>query len=348
MRAATTPESRAPVNLPFRIDEEELRDAVRRPALIWGWRICPEKGDLQPVADCRAVQDGFRWFHLNLADVRSANWIADLAELPAPARDALIEPDRHPRVGVEGGALWLALDDFERDFDSGRQGGVAALHIALTRTLLITGRHHPLACADAIRARIEAGVPFGDPASALDLLVGTMIAGHEGQVLNLTAELLAQEDELLDHGDLPAIGALVGIRRRAARLHRIVGSMRTTLQRLEREPLLPEAIRAVVIRQHERVQRLEADVLAAQAQLRLLREELDLQTAQRTDANLYLLSIVSALLLPATLVTGFFGMNTGGLPLTQNGHGTLVGTIVAIAASGATYLVLRAKGMIRR
>ena len=336
------------MNQPFRIDEEELRDAVRRPALIWGWRVCPEAGDPLPISDCRAPAEGFRWLHLNLADVRSANWITTLDELPEPARGALVEPDRHARAGVEGGALWLALDDFERDFDSVRQGGVAVLHVVLTASLLLTGRNHPLACADAIRRRIEAGAPFGDATAALDLLLGTMIAGHEGHVLNLTAELLSTEDELLDHGDLPQIGALVVIRRRMARLHRIVGSMRTTLQRLEREPMLAEPIRAVVMRQQERVQRLEGDVLAAQTQLRLLREELDLQTAQRTDANLYLLSIVSALLLPATLVTGFFGMNTGGLPLTQSGHGTLVGTIFAIGASAATYCVLRAKGMIRR
>jgi len=39
-----------------------------------------------------------------------------------------------------------------------------------------------------------------------------------------------------------------------------------------------------------------------------------LQAAQRTNRNLYFLSILTALLMPATLVTGFFGMNTGGLP----------------------------------
>jgi zinc transporter len=52
--------------------------------------------------------------------------------------------------------------------------------------------------------------------------------------------------------------------------------------------------------------------------------------------------------MPATLVTGFFGMNTGGMPLEGEGGGTLVATIVAVLCSLATWLLLRTLGLIRR
>ncbi len=60
--------------------------------------------------------------------------------------------------------------------------------------------------------------------------------------------------------------------------------------------------------------------------MRLLREELDLQAVQRTNQNLYVLSVMTALLLPATLVTGLFGMNTGGLPWAHTPFGTAAAT----------------------
>jgi magnesium transporter len=41
------------------------------------------------------------------------------------------------------------------------------------------------------------------------------------------------------------------------------------------------------------------------------------------NRNMYWLTIISAIFLPLTLVTGFFGMNTGGLPYTDDPHGTL-------------------------
>ena len=75
----------------------------------------------------------------------------------------------------------------------------------------------------------------------------------------------------------------------------------------------------------------------------MLRDEFDLQTAQRTNDNLYFLSIISALLLPATLVTGFFGMNTGGLPFTHGGMGTVVAAGLALLASWATWRLLRSR-----
>jgi magnesium transporter len=44
---------------------------------------------------------------------------------------------------------------------------------------------------------------------------------------------------------------------------------------------------------------------------------------ERSNRIMFLLTIISAIFLPLTLVTGFFGMNTGGLPLTDDPHGTL-------------------------
>jgi len=43
---------------------------------------------------------------------------------------------------------------------------------------------------------------------------------------------------------------------------------------------------------------------------------------ERMNRNMYWLTILSAIFLPLTLVTGFFGMNTGGLPYTEDPAGT--------------------------
>ena len=76
--------------------------------------------------------------------------------------------------------------------------------------------------------------------------------------------------------------------------------------------------------------------------------ELDLQATQQTNQNLYFLSVLTALLMPATLVTGIFGMNTGGLIWLSAKYGSLYATGLAIASSLLVYLVLRLSGFIRR
>ena len=58
--------------------------------------------------------------------------------------------------------------------------------------------------------------------------------------------------------------------------------------------------------------------------------------------------MLSALLLPATLVTGIFGINTGGLLWTTDKYGSLWATGLALGSAGVVYLILRMAGFIRK
>jgi magnesium transporter len=44
---------------------------------------------------------------------------------------------------------------------------------------------------------------------------------------------------------------------------------------------------------------------------------------EKMNNIMFILTILSAVFLPLTLITGFFGMNTGGLPFTEDPNGTL-------------------------
>lgn len=56
------------------------------------------------------------------------------------------------------------------------------------------------------------------------------------------------------------------------------------------------------------------DSLGFVERAKLLQEELASRLAESTGRNLYVLSILTAVLLPMTLITGIFGMNVAGLP----------------------------------
>lgn len=51
---------------------------------------------------------------------------------------------------------------------------------------------------------------------------------------------------------------------------------------------------------------------------------------ERMNRNVYYLTIISGIFLPLTLVTGFFGMNTGGMPLSHDPHGTWKVVVISI------------------
>jgi zinc transporter len=80
----------------------------------------------------------------------------------------------------------------------------------------------------------------------------------------------------------------------------------------------------------------------------LLQEEVAIKTAEQTNRNLHVLAIVTTVFLPATLIAGVFGMNVGGLPLTQSGDGFLWSMVILVGASAAVYWLLKRSGILRR
>jgi Mg2+ and Co2+ transporter CorA len=285
---------------------------------------------------------------LNLADHGTRRWIEQADTLPTAVRELLLSPDTHQRALVDSGAVGCVLHDFERDFDVADTARVGALRIALTPTLMLTTRLHPLRSADIARNRLERGAAEIGPAQALELLVGAISENIADISRTLSADVQRAEDSFLDGHHPPTARDLIGIRRRLAQLHRLLAGMSGVFQRLERDEDLPEPLLPAIEKLAQRLQSIDADILGVQGQLRLLREELDIQEAQRTNQNLYILSIITALMLPATLVTGIFGMNTGGLPLADGPWGTFHATILAGAAAAATYFLLRWMGFMRR
>lgn len=317
------------------------------PGLIWGFEL--GAGEARPVEDCDGAADApFRWLHLNLAHQGTIDWITRSTELPSLVKELMLSTDGHQRAVIESGVVSCVLHDFERDFDQADSWQIGAVHFALTPTLMITARLHPIRSADVIRTKLALGAAFSEPAAALDLLVATITEVMTAVVRDLSATAQAAEDAFLDDHDPPTVRTLIGIRRRLAQVHRLLADMLAVFRRLEEDDQLPEGLIATVEKLLQRIQAQDADVRGIQGQLHQLREELDMQADQRTSQNLYVLSILTALMLPATFVTGLFGMNTGGLPWASASHGTLAAGLMALGAAAATYLLLRWMGFMRR
>jgi len=72
-----------------------------------------------------------------------------------------------------------------------------------------------------------------------------------------------------------------------------------------------------------------------------LLDEMAAKMTEITNRRLFTLSILTACLLPPTLVTGFFGMNTKDMPFQNTDGGTWCALAVAFAAGALSYWALR-------
>ncbi|MDB5438930.1 MAG: magnesium transporter CorA [Caulobacteraceae bacterium] len=312
------------------------------PGLIWGFDM--DGGVATPIASDQPPPGAFRWLHVSLADARARRWLEG-PWLPPLAREVLLSVEEHPRALVEdNGVIACVIQDWGREFGDDALETMRPLRFALLDNLMLTARQAPVKGADEIKRRLDKGEGPADACAALDLLLGVCLGEANTRLLGLLRQSHDMEDALLESDREPTTIAMQLLRRRAVQLLRQTGGVHSVLARLEDDEALPAPLLAPVERLVQRAAGLERDAAGLIAQERLLRDELGVRASSRANRNLYVLSIMTALMLPPTLVTGFFGMNTGGLPFAHGGHGTWVALVIGLIAAGGTYLYLRGMG----
>ena len=85
------------------------------------------------------------------------------------------------------------------------------------------------------------------------------------------------------------------------------------------------------------------DIDLARERLVVMQEEFLAQQAQQQNSRMYVLSVVAAVFLPLTFVTGLLGMNVGGLPGLDNPDGFIASVVVMIVAAAGLIAFFRWK-----
>jgi len=144
--------------------------------------------------------------------------------------------------------------------------------IALGPSMIIPGRHHPLRSAEAVKTRIDAGARVTDAVGALELIFACLADVFRAVNADLDDQVQAIEDELLKDRPSPDARTFINSRSLMVRMHRLYGGSRAAFRRMEDEGDAPEAYLEAFERFANRISTIDADLLAIQSQLRLLRD----------------------------------------------------------------------------
>lgn len=296
--------------------------------LVWAYHL--HEGNVAARAlrdeEMRALPEtGFFWFHFSLADTRLPTFLESLDILPEAALVALTTHETHPSVNVDEGYVYGTLVDYQRDFDQSTRE-IGFLHYAVFGRFIVTTRLHPLASVDSVRFTLEkAPAKFDNPIDIFEQLVADFQRSLFGLVREITADLNVIEDAVYSNRDpLKHQKQLQPLRRSIVRLHRHLRTLLTAMRHAASadEDEMPEGFADVSARSTSRLEAAGHEVDALQERARLLHEEINSVTSNETNRHVYVMSVMTALLLPPTLVTGFFGMNTAGLPFQHDDAGT--------------------------
>jgi zinc transporter len=283
----------------------------------------------------------FVWVHLILANARTRDWIGAQDALSPEAREVFLSKDRHPSLHCGGEALWGTLHDVRHEDQAGMEA--TDLRFALWPQFLLTARHQAARSAMAVKDQAEKGAIFEDSAALFESLLVAAADSIGEAAQEIAGELDQIEDRVLSDALRDESAALLRLRRGISRQERLVQAAHSVLVQLEqhRAESVLQAYRDLASRVRQRVDAFRADLHLQAERARLLQEEMAAQLATATNRNLFALTVVTTVLLPPAFVTGYFGMNTKGLPFGDSDYGTVYATVLCLLAAGVVFLLIR-------
>ena len=301
-------------------------------------------------ADGYAAADGeevrWRWTGFALSDARARSVIASFPDLPADARRCLLASGRRVYMKRSGDWLFGTLPDIHhRHYADSEELGL--FHFALNRDTLVTSRKKPLQTIDDIRRKIEdRQEALPTPACFVDMVITHLLDLLEDKLDDLFEEIDSIEDRIIGGRWAGERERLAPLRRRAIVVHRhlfLVTGLFRPLTAADIAATAPEIAPAI-----DNNSALAAALLHDREQLQAralrLQEEIMARLSERTNKLLYLLSVLTAVLLPATVISGLFGMNLHGIPFSDSHMGFWEAAFLAAMGAAAVVLFVRQLG----
>lgn len=299
----------------------------------------------RPPALVSAQPDSWFWLHVDLVGDRADAWLREAPGLSHKGLEAFLAVDHQNKLDGGDGEAYGAVSDFLVEQPDGHNE-TGHLRFLLNDRVVLTGRRHALRATQHTHQTVNTGRRFGSPAALLEAILEHVVHGYGAIEERASASLDSVEERILD-GDVSDCAATVGeVRRLAVRTHRQVGGLRSLFHHFERQTASGGAAHVLAVRIGHRFDDLDHQIVAAEGRARLLQEEIAAAQTATTNRHLHMLTILTTMLLPVSVITGYFGMNTKNLWLTDREDGSLWSTLICIVAPLCAYAFMRWRGMI--
>lgn len=290
------------------------------------------------------ADDGVLWVHVDVNAKAAYEWLTAETSIDNVIVDALVVDETRPRSlpGENGTLIVLRGINLNPGQDP---EDMVSIRIWLESDRIISSRRRKLL---SIQDIIDSLVAGDGPRSTGEFLVDLIarMADRIGDFVNqIEDELMAAEE---NPDALPIEErrrSLSTVRRQLAAVRRFLGPQRDALDRMYRHPApwLSDSDVNLLREETERYTRYLEDLDLARERSVLLQEEFLAVVAQEQNSRMYVLSVVAAIFLPLTFITGLLGMNVGGLPGVDSSSGFFASVFVMIVACAGLIAFFRWK-----
>ena len=306
-------------------------------------------GELQIVDDTKEglttslADERTNWIRAIEINSAEVNSIRDSLALSDEVMDALLEHEGQAGVVTYDDVLLMSLPVL-----LSKEERTVALRVACTPTTLITAEPYDLSAVDRVASERFGAVQSSVTLTGLLAEILEAVVSDINEAAYLTLRRKVDRIDDIIHGDVFGVAAdeLLDVRRKVEKLSMLWEEQRYGLKELlRRHAYMPPSKNVLYL-----LRDLVADAdrgLGQIARLSKILSELRQHQVQclheSSSRRLNILTILSAIFLPATLISGIFGMNFVHIPGTQWLHGfdLVIAFMVVLALGQLLYFYLR-------
>jgi zinc transporter len=287
---------------------------------------------------------GVLWVHLDVNDGASRLWLAEHGGLDSTIVESLLADETRPRSYSTDNGLLTVLRGVNTNPGENPEDMVSVRLWIEPDRIISTRRRRLLSIVDT-RDSLEKGIGPETSGGFLAALTGRMADRIGDFVDGIEDDVGAAEEQLGNQDQATFRHVISALRRKIASVRRFLAPQRDALDRLYRQPGLWFSNTEIhdMREEADRITRYLEDLDLARERTMVLREEFLAQLAQEQNSRMYVLSVVAAIFLPLTFVTGLLGMNVGGLPGLESPRGFLGSVVIMITAAVALLFFFRWK-----
>jgi zinc transporter len=299
--------------------------------------------------DLAAVQkwskeQGVLWVHLDVNDEMSRVWLLNDSGIQEHVVDSMLAEETRPRSFTTEQGLLVVLRGVNTNPGEDPEDMVS-IRIWVEADRIITTRRRRVLSVQDVRTSLEKGE---GPHSAGEFLATLVerLADRIGDFVDGIEERLGEAEGNVSSQEAATFRRSLGLlRRQMASVRRFLAPQRDALDRLYRQPgiAISDNETRYLREESDRITRYLEDLDLARERAVVLQEEFLGQLAQEQNARMYVLSVVAAIFLPLTFITGLLGMNVGGLPGLESPVGFLTSVILMVGAAIVLLIFFRWK-----
>ena len=259
------------------------------------------------------------WLHFDRTVDAVDDWLARIGVSEATI-EVLTSDETRPRAFREGNTIVTILRGINLN-PGAEPEDMVALQIWASDTRVVSLRRRKLQTPLDVADSLDAG---DGPRTAGDLLaelVEQLVAKMNVVIVEMNDRIDQLEAEDPDDDPADMMSEIADIRRNCLALKRYMSPQHDALQQLLREPLdwLGEANRRDIRETIDRLRRYLEELDVSKESAIVLQDDLNNRATNQSNKTMYMLSIVAAIFLPLSFVTGLLGINVGGMPGVQSG-----------------------------